>query len=188
MMRAFLFESTSVCVAWWSWRSIWRLQQLVTLFKHTQVDCWKMCPSVLVFKCGFNSTVLHHVTAVKCVNGCPKIILRFNWSRRWSSCFLACELTWLSPLVFPVGIFDNQGLYASTVDNREELWRRIQQFASEIKNTPGIFERLRVYFFTQSWAVCPFNMKAVSSISCKKVKIKRLLIALLFISLLYATR
>jgi hypothetical protein len=32
------------------------------------------------------------------------------------------------------------------VNTREELWRRIQQIASEIKNTPGTFERLRVPF------------------------------------------
>jgi hypothetical protein len=27
------------------------------------------------FICGFNTTVLCHITAMKCINGCPKIIL-----------------------------------------------------------------------------------------------------------------
>jgi hypothetical protein len=31
--------------------------------------------SVRVFARGFGSTVLHHITAAKCVSGCPKIIL-----------------------------------------------------------------------------------------------------------------
>jgi hypothetical protein len=35
-------------------------------------------------------------------------------------------------------------VYASTVGTGEELWRRIQQFPSEIKYTPEIVERWRV--------------------------------------------
>jgi hypothetical protein len=35
---------------------------------------------------------------------------------------------------------------ASAFDTREELWPRIRQFGTEIKNTPEIFQRVRVYF------------------------------------------
>jgi hypothetical protein len=34
-----------------------------------------MCPSIRVFACAFTTKVPHHVTIVKLVNGCPKIIL-----------------------------------------------------------------------------------------------------------------
>jgi hypothetical protein len=37
-------------------------------------------------------------------------------------------------------------LFASTVYNREELWRLIQKFESEIRNTSGIFECFRISF------------------------------------------
>jgi hypothetical protein len=40
--------------------------------------------------------------------------------------------------------------YVGTVDTREELWRQIKLFASEIKNIPEIFERLRVSFSHKS--------------------------------------
>jgi hypothetical protein len=40
-------------------------------FESSQVDRWKTCPST----CGFRTALLHHVTVLKCANGCPKIIL-----------------------------------------------------------------------------------------------------------------
>jgi hypothetical protein len=43
------------------------------------------------------------------------------------------------------GYFETKAC-ASAADTREELWHRIQQFASGIKNTSAIFERLRVPF------------------------------------------
>jgi hypothetical protein len=44
-------------------------------FQNTYVDYWKMCPSLRVFICGFNRTVLHHITVMKGVNRYPKVIL-----------------------------------------------------------------------------------------------------------------
>jgi hypothetical protein len=53
-----------------------------------------------------------------------------------------------SPDLNPIDIFLLRYLkikvYACTVDIIEAVWRRIQQFANEVKNTFGIFERLRV--------------------------------------------
>jgi hypothetical protein len=37
-------------------------------------------------------------------------------------------------------------IYASNIDTKQELWRRVQQFASKIINTLGIFEHLGVPF------------------------------------------
>jgi hypothetical protein len=34
-----------------------------------------MCPSIHVFTCGFKMASLHHVTALKVISFCPKIIL-----------------------------------------------------------------------------------------------------------------
>jgi hypothetical protein len=34
-----------------------------------------MCSSKHVFTCDLNTTVLHHIAVVKCINGCKKLIL-----------------------------------------------------------------------------------------------------------------
>jgi hypothetical protein len=39
------------------------------------VDYWKMWPPILVFAYGFDTTVLHHVTEMKCIKGYRKMIL-----------------------------------------------------------------------------------------------------------------
>jgi hypothetical protein len=70
---------------------------------------------------------------------------------------------------------------ANKIADREELWHRIQQFASELRNTPGAFEYLRVYFSCKAEFISVI-MEDILITSCKKVKIKRLLI---FLSLAY---
>jgi hypothetical protein len=52
----------------------------------------------------------------------------------------------LNLLDFFCGGYFKTKTYATTVSTREELWRQIQQFSSELKNRPGIFERLRLFF------------------------------------------
>jgi hypothetical protein len=76
-------------------------------FKDTLVDYWEMCPSIRVLTSGFfNTTVHHHNTALKWVNGFPKL----SWT--WCSYVSACALTWLESyrFFFLLGIFENQSL------------------------------------------------------------------------------
>jgi hypothetical protein len=66
-----------------------------------------------------------------------------DWSRKRSSSFLVCTLTWLeSSRLF--------SLWGCLKTKYSRYWRgtvgRIRQFAGEIKNTIGIFEHLRVSF------------------------------------------
>jgi hypothetical protein len=65
-----------------------------------------MYPSTRVFTCGFNTTVLHHITTMKCVNGCPKIIPVVDVKFKFPG--LHVHLT-LIISIFSVGIFENQG-------------------------------------------------------------------------------
>jgi hypothetical protein len=86
-----------------------------------------MRPSILVFTSSSHATVFHHITIAKCVNAWPTH----------------------SPNLNPTGFFFllrylKVKAQASTVDIIEALWRRMQQFANEVKNTSGIFEGLRV--------------------------------------------
>jgi hypothetical protein len=57
---------------------LYRHQILTTVttfaFEYTEVDCSKVPPSIRISPRGFNTAVLHHNTAVKCFNCCPKII------------------------------------------------------------------------------------------------------------------
>jgi hypothetical protein len=98
---------------------------------NTRLDIWLL-----------NTTVLHHITAVKWVNGFRRLSWTSDWSRTWRS----CTLTWLQSSRFVCGGYFKTKAYATTVSTREALWRRFQQFSSELKNTPGIFERLRHFF------------------------------------------
>jgi hypothetical protein len=107
-----------------------------------------MYPSRRVFTRGFNTTLLRHIAITKCVNGCPKIIpdaglvadvkLKFR--------HLYAHLTWIFSIFSPLWGYLKTKILVRPVDNTEETWRRIQEFVSEIKLTPGIFQRLRVYF------------------------------------------
>jgi hypothetical protein len=130
---------------------------------------WKMCLSDPVFACGFNPTVLRRITIVKCISGsraARNLWWTLHWTRTWSSSFLACTITWLecSRFCFLWGIWEARST---------SVWpilHLIQQFASEIKNTPGIFESLWVYFRPELSSV-PVNMEAISSTSSKQIKI-----------------
>jgi hypothetical protein len=67
-----------------------------------------MCLSVPVF----NPTVLHHITILKCVNGCPKIIVDAALDADLKLQFpgLHAHLTLMLAIVFSVGVFEKQGL------------------------------------------------------------------------------
>jgi hypothetical protein len=68
-------------------------------------------------------------------------------------------------------------VYASSVDTRDELWRRSQQFESEIKNTSGIVDLLRVSFSRRA-ELCVVKIDVTARTSCKSVKANRVLVAL----------
>jgi hypothetical protein len=105
------------------------------------VDYWKLSFNTRVFACDFNETVTRRITAVKCIIGCPKIILTLGWSRTWP-----LRSPDLNPLeTFLWGDFKTE-ICVITVGTKEELRFRIQQFSSGIKSTSKIFELLPVSF------------------------------------------
>jgi hypothetical protein len=122
--------------------------------------------------CGFDTNVLHHITVVKCINDYPKIILDAGWSQPWSSFLsLHAHLTWIRS-VFSLWVFKNQFLCQHS---------KIQQYASDAKNTLATFGRLRISLSRMSCV--PVNTEAISSTSCKEVKVWRILIGFSFIFL-----
>jgi hypothetical protein len=54
-----------------------------------------MCPSVFVFRCGFNTMVLHTLQSWSSWIALLKLSSKLDWSLTWSSNFLANTLTWL---------------------------------------------------------------------------------------------
>jgi hypothetical protein len=75
-------------------------------------------------------------------------------------------------------------VYVSTLDTAEA--HRIKKSASE-KKKRRIFKGMQVSFFHAELTCVSVDMEVISSASCKKVKIKTLLIALLFVFFLYTT-
>jgi hypothetical protein len=65
-----------------------------------------------IFTYGFNTTVLHHITLVKCVSmGISKLSWMPDLSWTWSCNFLARTLTWLEcSRLHSMGLFENQYL------------------------------------------------------------------------------
>ncbi|KAK4321743.1 hypothetical protein Pmani_007481 [Petrolisthes manimaculis] len=49
----------------------------------------------------------------------------------------------LTPLDFYLWGHLNSRVYATQINTRQELWQRVQEACSEIRNTPRIFERVR---------------------------------------------
>lgn len=88
-----------------------------------------------------------------------KLFWSLEWSRWWNSSFLACTLTWPQPALFlalpPPNLrgYLKINVSASVVDTGEAVRRRIQQFASEVKNTGVIFERF-VCLFSRRPELC----------------------------------
>jgi hypothetical protein len=60
---------------------------------------------------------------------------------------------------------------ASTVDNIEESWCLIQQFTSEMENSLGIFERLKVSFSRRA-DFCPWTLRPFRAPLVRKQKLK----------------
>jgi hypothetical protein len=48
---------------------------MLNFSEHTELNYWKMCPSVRVFTCGFSTAVPQHIAVVRCISGCTKVIL-----------------------------------------------------------------------------------------------------------------
>jgi hypothetical protein len=67
---------------------------------------------ICIFTCGFNPTVLHYITVVKCVNGCPKIILDTGLVTdvKLHSPGQHALFIWIFLISFS-GIFKNHGLH-----------------------------------------------------------------------------
>jgi hypothetical protein len=84
-----------------------------------------MYPSVIGFIYGFSMMVLHHVTVVKCVNSCTKIILDAGLVVDMKLQFPARKLTQLIPLDFCLWGYLRAKYCVSTVDTREELWCQV---------------------------------------------------------------
>jgi hypothetical protein len=87
------------------------------------MDYWKMFPIVCMFACSFNTFMLHIVTDMMSIGGCPKNILVVGSDAdiEASSSLSAC-----SPDVHPLDFFLLRCLrsmvYGTGVDNSEELW------------------------------------------------------------------
>jgi hypothetical protein len=73
-----------------------------------------------------------------------KLSCTLDWSWMWSSSFLAACSFDLNPFNVLSWRYLKAKVHASRIGVREELWCRIQQFSSEIKNTSWIFECLWV--------------------------------------------
>jgi hypothetical protein len=70
-----------------------------------------MCPSIHVYTCGFDMTLLLHVTVVKCVSGWPEIILGVELVTDMKLQHLGLHAHMASISRFlSMGIFVNQGL------------------------------------------------------------------------------
>jgi hypothetical protein len=115
------------------------------LFKHAKVDYWKICPSVRVFTCGNNS---HEVSQW----------LSENYPGREREASVFCPARSSDFNLFDFYFWGNFKPTASarTFDTREELWRRIEQFGTEIKDTPRNLRTLVSFFFHAelNWVVC----------------------------------
>lgn len=57
-------------------------RDVIVFFYQSEVDYWNLCPSVLVFTCDFNTTVLYQITALKYeyINACSKLSRTLDWS------------------------------------------------------------------------------------------------------------
>jgi hypothetical protein len=137
-------------------------------FEHTKMDYWKMCPSLCAFACGFNTSVRHQSTLLKCVNGCLKttpdagLVVEVKLQSRGQH----AHLTWILSIV-SVEIFENRCLchYSRCCKQSMESNSTICRWGKEYTRNLGTFES---FSSTQSWLVS-MNMKAISNTSCKRV-------------------
>jgi hypothetical protein len=151
----------------WSWLPLFSLHTL----KWTTGRCVLQC----VIACGFNTIVLHHIMVMKCVNSCPKIALNAGLIDDMKLQFPGLHIHWLESSQFFLWEYFTTKVSDSTVDSRE-LCHWIEQIASGVKNTPGIFECQ--FLFHAELGCVSVKMLTILSNSCMRVKIKTLLIAL----------
>jgi hypothetical protein len=87
---------------------------MITLifFEHILVDYWKMCHSICVFIYGFNMMVPHHIMIVKCVSGCPELILDDGLVADMKLQFpgLCTHLNWILSIFFIAWIFEQRSM------------------------------------------------------------------------------
>jgi hypothetical protein len=149
--------------------------------KFLTTNYCKICPSTHVFTCGFNTTVLHHITAIKYVNGCPKIIPVVDVKFKFPG--LHVHPTLILSFFFSVRIFKNQGpcqynwYHRGAVASNSTIYKWNKDYTRNRCT-------LASFFLTQN-SVVFVNMGANSNNFCKKIKIARLLTALLFVLFLY---
>jgi hypothetical protein len=88
---------------------------------------WKVCPSVRILACGFETTGLHCITVAKRVRGCRKNILDAPFVPDMELQFpgLHDHLTWV-PSIFLSFCYLKTNVYASTIGTRAGLCGRNQ--------------------------------------------------------------
>jgi hypothetical protein len=108
-----------------------------------------MCIETRVLTFSFSTTVLQHITAMKCVNGCPKIIVDAGLVADVKFSFLTYTLTLLeSSHSFLWGYLKSKAC-ASTVDSEANCGADFNSSQVEAKNTMN-FRTLDSSFFMQS--------------------------------------
>jgi hypothetical protein len=109
------------------------------------VECWKIhlkySSSYVTWRC---STILQLWSASMAVKN---LSWTLDWSRKWSSIFLSCVLTWFQSAWNSIlWMYFESNVYANTDDTWEKILFAFNSFASDINNTTRIFESLLIYF------------------------------------------
>jgi hypothetical protein len=133
------------------------------------VDYWKMCLSILIFTFGANTTVLRHITVVKCVQGSPTIILDAWLPAGVKVEFLAYTFNCLQCSQYILWEYLKTIVCAHRINTKAKLWFRIQ-LENETKKTPKILEPLRVIFNVELYWVS-VNTRVIKNTYFMKAKI-----------------
>jgi hypothetical protein len=80
--------------------------------------------------CGFNKTVLQHITVVKHINGSPYVILDAGLVADVKLRFLASTLTSLDPLSFSLGGYLKTKVYIGTVETTGRFFYPLDEFTA----------------------------------------------------------
>lgn len=138
---------------------------------------------VSVSMCNFN-IMLHHITWTVSV-----AVQKWSWAldqlRTWSSSFLACTLSWLEscrvsfcggaskPKSVPVQLIQGRNC-GTELKNLHVKWKIHLESSSTCE-----------FLFHTELNCMSMNIEVILCSRCKKVKVKRLVIACLFVFLLY---
>lgn len=138
-----------------------------------------MCTKICISLCDLCTTVLRHITVVKCDNDCQNLswILMSHWHE--------ALVSWPanSPNLNPLTFLFLQGYLKTNIYSNGQSQRGTVPWnsttAGDIEDTPRIYQQLQASS-SSCWTAYSWNMKAISSTASKKVKIKGLLITLVF--------